>query len=111
MTQAAVGQFVARNVTTALTKELTHAEFMGCNPSSFSGNVDTKKFLKWFEELEIIFQSGDCRKEDKVKFATCSFQEHAQKWWTKYVLEPYFCILFKSRSFLIVIGCLTIYST
>lgn len=33
MTQAAVGQVIAKNVATALTKELTHVEFMGCNPS------------------------------------------------------------------------------
>jgi len=79
MTQAAVGQSIARNVTTAPTKELTHVEFMGCNPSSFSGNIDTKEFLKWFEEIETIFRCGDCRKEDKVKFATCTFQDHAQE--------------------------------
>ena len=85
MTQAAVGQVIAKDMATTFTKELTHVEFMGCNPSSFSGNIDTKEFLKWFEELETIFQCGDCRKEDKVKFATCTFQEHAQKWWTKYV--------------------------
>jgi hypothetical protein len=85
MTQAAVGQVIAKNMATAFTKELTHVEFMGCNPSFFSGNVDTKEFLKWFEELETIFQCGDCRNEDKVKFATCTFQEHAQKWWTKHV--------------------------
>ena len=85
MTQAAVGQVIAKNIVTALTKELTHVEFMGCNPPSFSGTRDTKEFLKWFEEIETIFQCGDCRKEDKVKFATCTFQDHAQEWWTKHI--------------------------
>jgi hypothetical protein len=85
MMQAAVGQFISRNIATALTKELTHVEFMGCNPPSFSGTIDTKEFLKWFEEIGTIFQCGDCRKEDKVKFATCTFQDHAQEWWTKHV--------------------------
>jgi hypothetical protein len=60
-------------------------EFMGCNPPSFSGIGDTKEFLKWFEEIETIFRCGDCRKEDKVKFATCTFQDLAQEWWTTHV--------------------------
>lgn len=85
MTQAAVGQVIAQNIATALTKELTHVEFMGCNPPYFSGTIDTKEFLKWFEEKETIFRCGDCHKEDKVKFATCTFQDHAQEWWTKHV--------------------------
>jgi hypothetical protein len=58
---------------------------MGCNPPYFSGNRDTKEFLKWFEEIETIFRYGDCRKEDKVKFATCTFQDLAQEWWTTHV--------------------------
>lgn len=85
MTQATVGQSVAKNIATALTKDLTHEEFMGYNPPSFGGTINTKEFLKWFEEIETIFRYGDCRKEDKVKFATCTFQDHAQEWWTKYV--------------------------
>ncbi|PWA80692.1 retrotransposon gag domain-containing protein [Artemisia annua] len=47
--------------------------------------IHTKEFLKWFEEIETIFRCGDCRKEDKVKFATCTFRDHAQEWWTKYI--------------------------
>ncbi|PWA46169.1 retrotransposon gag domain-containing protein [Artemisia annua] len=58
---------------------------MGCNPPSFSGTIDTKEFLKWFEEIETIFRCGNCRKEDKVKFATYTFRDHAQEWWTKHV--------------------------
>ncbi|PWA66532.1 zinc finger, CCHC-type, Retrotransposon gag domain protein [Artemisia annua] len=85
MTQAAVGQFIANNIATDPTEDLTHVEFMGYNPPSFGGTIDTKEFLKWFEEIETIFRCGDCRKEDKVKFATCTFRDHAQEWWTKYV--------------------------
>ena len=52
---------------------------------SFSGIRNTKELLKWFEDIETIFQCGDCRKEYKVKFATCTFQDHARKWWTKHI--------------------------
>ena len=85
MTQTAVGQIIAKNIATDLTKDLTHVEFMGCNPPSFSGTKGTKGFFEWFEEIETIFRCGDCRKEDKVKFATCTFRDHAQEWWTKHV--------------------------
>ncbi|PWA35433.1 retrotransposon gag domain-containing protein [Artemisia annua] len=77
MTRSAVGQIIA--------KSLTHVEFMGYKPPSFGGTIDTKEFLLWFEEIETIFRCGDCRMEDKVKFATCTFRNHAQEWWTKYV--------------------------
>jgi hypothetical protein len=85
MTQATVGQFIAKNIATDLTGDLTHVEFMGYNPPSFGGTIDTKGFLEWFEEIEAIFLCGDCREEDKVKFATCTFRDLAQEWWNQNV--------------------------
>ena len=70
---------------TSFAKNLTHGEFMDCNPHTFSGTEGAKEVYKWFEEVETIFRCGDCRKEDKVKFATCTLWDHTKEWWTKHV--------------------------
>ncbi|GJV62754.1 putative reverse transcriptase domain-containing protein [Tanacetum coccineum] len=35
----------------------------------------------WFEKLESVFRISDCKKRDKVKFATATLQGRALTWW------------------------------
>ncbi|GJX88505.1 hypothetical protein Tco_0340519 [Tanacetum coccineum] len=44
---------------------------------------------RWFEKMEQVFEINKCAEEDKVKFATCTFEGRALSWWNGDDIEGY----------------------
>ena len=63
----------------------SYKEFMDSKPHTFSGNEGAVEMCRWFEDVESLLRCGNCSEEDKVKFATCTFQGRALAWWNTYV--------------------------
>ena len=112
MTQAFIEQTIARSLAAALASytnapgrigvtksaedtrktapevdNLTYEEFLNCGPRIFNGTEGALELCKWFKEVERIFQCSNCSQEDKIKFATCTFQGRTLKWWNTYVQQ------------------------
>ncbi|GKF76213.1 hypothetical protein Tco_0225657, partial [Tanacetum coccineum] len=59
----------------------TYITFMKCDPQPFKGTKGATGLCQWFEKLESMFRISDCKKRDKVKFATATLQGRALTWW------------------------------
>ncbi|GKG05619.1 hypothetical protein Tco_0325705, partial [Tanacetum coccineum] len=59
----------------------TYITFMKCDPHPFKGTEGAVGLCQWFEKLEYVFRISDCKKRDKVKFATATLQGRALTWW------------------------------
>ncbi|GKB99763.1 hypothetical protein Tco_0985900, partial [Tanacetum coccineum] len=62
----------------------TYKSFLNCNPYTFSGTKGVVRLSRWFEKLELVFQSN-CVDENRVKFSTFTLQGRALTWWNGYV--------------------------
>ncbi|GJZ77758.1 hypothetical protein Tco_0642430 [Tanacetum coccineum] len=58
----------------------TFITFMKCDPHPFKGTKGAVGLYQWFEKLEYVFRINDCKKRDKVKFATTTLQGRALTW-------------------------------
>ncbi|PWA96563.1 reverse transcriptase domain-containing protein [Artemisia annua] len=63
----------------------SYKEFMDSKPHTFNGNEGAVEMCRWFKDVESLLRCGNCPEEDKVKFATCTFQGRAMAWWNAYV--------------------------
>ncbi|GKB36259.1 putative reverse transcriptase domain-containing protein [Tanacetum coccineum] len=57
-------------------------DFYGMASShSFKGTEGVVGLKRWFEKMEQVFEICKCAKDDKVKFAMCTFEGRALTWW------------------------------
>ncbi|GKG22941.1 hypothetical protein Tco_0388244 [Tanacetum coccineum] len=54
---------------------------MNGKPHSFKGTEGVVRLKRWFEKMEQVFEICKCAKDDKVKFAMCTFEGRALTWW------------------------------
>ncbi|GKF60718.1 hypothetical protein Tco_0177504, partial [Tanacetum coccineum] len=60
----------------------SYKTFMNGKPHSFKGTTEGVVRLKrWFKKMEQVFKICKCAKDDKVKFAICTFEGRALTWW------------------------------
>nr|GEW44442.1 retrovirus-related Pol polyprotein from transposon TNT 1-94 [Tanacetum cinerariifolium] len=59
----------------------SYKTFLICKPHSFNGTKGVVRLSRWFEKMENVFEISKCAKEDKVKFAVCTFKGRALTWW------------------------------
>ncbi|GJU10016.1 hypothetical protein Tco_1132412 [Tanacetum coccineum] len=79
----------ARGVVAPEVHGCTYKTFLNCNPHFFNGTEGVVGLSRWFEKMEQVFEINKCAKEDKVKFATCTFEGHALTWWNGDDIEGY----------------------
>nr|GEV03578.1 reverse transcriptase domain-containing protein [Tanacetum cinerariifolium] len=92
MTQAAIRQLVADNITTALeaqaanmandddinrnpkpreapvARKCSYKEFMSCQPFNFKGSEGAVRLIRWFEHTKSVFSRSNYIEDYKVKF-------------------------------------------
>ncbi|GKB08274.1 putative reverse transcriptase domain-containing protein [Tanacetum coccineum] len=73
-----VGGVVTPNV-----QGYTHKTFMNSKPCPFNRTEGVVGLRHWIEKVEQVFEICKCAKEDKVKFAACTFEGRALIWWNK----------------------------
>nr|GEW06010.1 hypothetical protein [Tanacetum cinerariifolium] len=66
-------------------KGCSYKTFMNCKPHSFNGTKGVVGLKRWFEKMEQVFEICKCTKDDKVKFAICTFEGRALMWWNENV--------------------------
>nr|GEW55219.1 hypothetical protein [Tanacetum cinerariifolium] len=59
----------------------TYKTFMNGKPHPFNGTEGVVRLRRLFEKVEQVFKISKCAKEDKVKFAACTFEGRALTWW------------------------------
>ncbi|GJU92843.1 putative reverse transcriptase domain-containing protein [Tanacetum coccineum] len=59
----------------------SYKTFMNGKPHSFKGIEGVVGLKRWFEKMEQVFEICKCAKDDKVKFAMCTFEGRALTWW------------------------------
>ena len=55
--------------------------FMDCKPHTFDGTTGAVGLSQWLEKAEASFARSHCRAEDRVTFATGTFEGDALTWW------------------------------
>ncbi|GKF73924.1 hypothetical protein Tco_0220256 [Tanacetum coccineum] len=55
--------------------------FINGKPHSFKGTEGIVGLKRWFKKMEQVFEICKCAKDDKVKFAMCTFKGRALTWW------------------------------
>ncbi|KAD7117467.1 hypothetical protein E3N88_04735 [Mikania micrantha] len=66
-------------------KGCSYKSFVSCKPKYFHGCEGAIGILKWIEKMESVISISDCLDNQKVKYATCSFQNKALTWWNTQV--------------------------
>ncbi|GKC85289.1 putative reverse transcriptase domain-containing protein [Tanacetum coccineum] len=59
----------------------SYKTFMNGKPHSFKGTEGVVGLKRWFEKMEQVFEICKCTKDDKVKFAMCTFEGRTLTWW------------------------------
>ncbi|GJV97331.1 putative reverse transcriptase domain-containing protein [Tanacetum coccineum] len=59
----------------------SYKTFMNGKPHSFKGTKGVVGLKCWFKKMEQVFEICKCAKDDKVKFAMCTFEGRALTWW------------------------------
>ncbi|GKF11507.1 putative reverse transcriptase domain-containing protein [Tanacetum coccineum] len=54
---------------------------MNGKPHTFSGTKGVVGLRRWIEKVEQVFETCKCAEEDKVMFATSTFEGRALTWW------------------------------
>nr|GEU65154.1 hypothetical protein [Tanacetum cinerariifolium] len=57
-----------------------HKTFMNGKPHPFNGTKGVVGLSRWIEKVEQVFEISKCSKEDKVMFATSTFEDRALTW-------------------------------
>ncbi|GJZ33779.1 hypothetical protein Tco_0579215 [Tanacetum coccineum] len=58
----------------------SYKTFMNGKPYSFKGTEGVVGLKRWFEKMGHVFEICKCAKDDKVKFAMCTFEGRALTW-------------------------------
>ncbi|KAD4982134.1 hypothetical protein E3N88_18805 [Mikania micrantha] len=66
-------------------KGCSYKSFVSCKPKDFHGTEGAIGILKWIEKMESVISISDCLDNQKVKYATRSFQNKALTWWNTQV--------------------------
>ncbi|KAL8261079.1 hypothetical protein R6Q59_025128 [Mikania micrantha] len=61
--------------------EGSYKSFMACKPIEFCGTKGAAELMQWIEKMENTLDISKCPKNQKVKFASCSFHKRALTWW------------------------------
>jgi hypothetical protein len=59
----------------------SYKTFQACHPRVFSGADGPLDVIRWIEKMESVMAISNCADNQKVKYATCSFQDEALSWW------------------------------
>ncbi|GJV92259.1 hypothetical protein Tco_1540072 [Tanacetum coccineum] len=62
-------------------RECTFQDFLKCKPQNFLGTEGVVGLTRWFEKMEIVFNTNNCPPKYQVKYATCTLQDNALTWW------------------------------
>lgn len=46
-----------------------------------SHGTSRAQIIRWIEKMESVLDISDCSEDNKVKYATCTFQDEALTWW------------------------------
>ncbi|GJR02507.1 putative reverse transcriptase domain-containing protein [Tanacetum coccineum] len=66
-------------------RECSYSEFLKCKPLGFKGTEGVVRLTRWFKKIEYVFSISNCTTSCQVKFATCTLQDDALKWWNAHV--------------------------
>ncbi|GKA23663.1 hypothetical protein Tco_0709696 [Tanacetum coccineum] len=58
----------------------SYKTFMNGKPHPFNGTEGVVGLKRWFKKMEQVFEICKCAKDDKVKFAVCTFEGRALTW-------------------------------
>jgi hypothetical protein len=81
MTSSGANKNLIFMINTGLTHGCTYKTFQSCQPRSFSGAVGPLDIIRWIEKMESVMAISNCSADQRVKYATCSFQDEALSWW------------------------------
>ncbi|GJY12553.1 putative reverse transcriptase domain-containing protein [Tanacetum coccineum] len=59
----------------------SHKTFMNGKPHTFNGMEGVVGLRRWIEKVEQVFETCKCAEEEKVMFATSTFEGRALTWW------------------------------
>lgn len=62
-------------------KGCSHKTFMSGKPHPFGGTEGAVGLTRWFEKVEQVFGTCKCAEEDKVVYATSTFEGRSLTWW------------------------------
>ncbi|GKE45421.1 hypothetical protein Tco_1472705 [Tanacetum coccineum] len=62
-------------------KGCTYKNFFAFNPPKSNGEGDAVTTMKWIREMESVINTSNCADDEKVKYATHSFNSEALFWW------------------------------
>lgn len=62
-------------------KGCSHKTFMSGKPHPFNGTEGAVGLTRWFEKFEQVFGTCKCAEDDKVVYATSTFEGRALTWW------------------------------
>ena len=68
--------------------------FQACKPISFSGTEGPVGIVKWIEKMESVMVISGCTANQRVKYATSSFQDEALTWWNVQVQTLGECVAY-----------------
>ncbi|GJZ38051.1 putative reverse transcriptase domain-containing protein [Tanacetum coccineum] len=63
----------------------SHKTFMNGKPHSFNGTEGVVGLRRWIEKVEQVFGISKCVEQDKVMFASSTFEGRALIWWNENV--------------------------
>ncbi|GJS11313.1 putative reverse transcriptase domain-containing protein [Tanacetum coccineum] len=59
----------------------SHKTFMNGKPHSFNGTEGVVGLRRWIEKVEQVFGISKCAEQDKIMFASSTFEGRALTWW------------------------------
>ncbi|GJX62289.1 putative reverse transcriptase domain-containing protein [Tanacetum coccineum] len=66
-------------------RECTYTIFLKCQPMNFKGTEGVVGLTQWLEKMESVFHISNCIAACQAKFATCTLQGNALRWWNSHV--------------------------
>ena len=63
----------------------SYKTFMTCKPCIFKGSEGAVGIVRWIEKMESVLDISGCSEDQKVRYATCTFQDEALSWWNLHV--------------------------
>nr|GEY59480.1 reverse transcriptase domain-containing protein [Tanacetum cinerariifolium] len=70
----------------------SYKTFMNGKPHVFNGTEGVVGLRRWIEKVEQVFEICKCAEEDKVMFASSTFEGHALTWGTLLLQDPQLCM-------------------
>jgi hypothetical protein len=66
-------------------KGCSYKTFISCKLLEFHGTEGAVGIVNWIEKMESVIRISDCKDDNVVKYATCSFHDKAPTWWNSEV--------------------------